>query len=296
MRTAFVMITTACNNRCAFCFNRHQPPGIRTHLSLAAFRDALSTLMQIGFHHYVLTGGEPLLHPDLDGFLAELERNHLSADVISNGTLLDEKRARSLAEAFSGTLIVSLNDIHNRLTDPAVFLQSITRRLELLARFFSGRLSTIFVFTKTTHSLIPDVLRVCREINVGLIFQPAFVPRDLPECQEHDPLTLPEKERRTIIEGLRLWADRYGPHWYVQCLEALGNGRNVRPDSCLMGSRVGLIDTDLTVYPCFHRRDLPAGRLLAQSAAEIDVQLKDSHKRLADAPCFGEHCVSLFVG
>jgi radical SAM protein with 4Fe4S-binding SPASM domain len=62
-----------------------------------------------------------------------------------------------------------------------------------------------------------------------------------------------------------------------------------------MGEQTFMIDSDGSVYPCFHRRDMKAGNILDDSIDAIDAKLGHFYQDLKDAPCFGEHCISLFT-
>ena len=106
--------------------------------------------------------------------------------------------------------------------------------------------------------------------------------------------------RETLFElaypGQGSWAERHDTHGYLEFVRAFYAGLEVHPGSCPMGSSGFVVDADATVYPCFHRRDLPAGNLLRDPWPRIEGQLLRAADGLQAARCFGEHCISLFVG
>ena len=63
-----------------------------------------------------------------------------------------------------------------------------------------------------------------------------------------------------------------------------------------MGTQGLVIDADGAVYPCFHRHDLLAGNLMHDPWETIVKRLRNMGEPLLGAPCFGEHCLSMFAG
>jgi pyrroloquinoline quinone biosynthesis protein E len=297
MRTVFLMTTTRCNNRCGFCFNRRQP-GLDRPADLAAdalpgYADALAPL---GFTHWVVTGGEPLVHPEIDRILAVLADRGDLVEIITNGVLLADDRARAIGAILPGTVILSLNDVHNARRDAEAFGPETRARLARLCRLLPGKLAVIFVFTRDTADLIADAVAACAEAGAPLIVQPACAPPNDPERAAFDPLTLPPARWARAIAAMTPWARRAGTMGYLGLLQGLYNGTGPRPTACGMGDGACVVDADGAVFPCFHRRDLPAGRLGVDPPDRIGARLAEAHRLLRGAPCFGEHCVTLFVG
>ena len=297
MRTVFLMATTRCNNRCGFCFNREAPDLVRpVDLAAHAVPRYAADLAALGFTHVIVTGGEPLLHPGIDRILETIGERADLVEMITNGTRLTGDRARELSECFAGTLIWSLNDVHNRPLTPAAFLAETRARMADLCRVLPSQLAAIFVFAKETVDLIPAVVALCENAGVGLIVQPACLPLNSPDRATFSPLTLPRAEWERAIAHLAPWARRAGAARYLGYLQGLFDGAGLRPTTCGMGDAACVVDADGSVFACFHRRDLPAGRLGVDPPRRIAELLAAAHREVRDARCFGEHCVSLFVG
>lgn len=89
-------ITTRCNQRCRYCFVRKL--GRRGEMSLELVEDALEEGGRLGHRTVHLTGGEPLLHPQLDDIIElSAEQGYERVIVNTNGTLLNDTRADQLA-------------------------------------------------------------------------------------------------------------------------------------------------------------------------------------------------------
>jgi len=97
-----LVVTPACNLRCAYCYQAVRRPGRMpwpvAKASLVRLLESRSRLRQV-----CMTGGEPLLAAPLVRRIVRFVRTHeparrrLRVDVISNGTLLDDRLAAFLA-------------------------------------------------------------------------------------------------------------------------------------------------------------------------------------------------------
>jgi len=111
-------LTARCNLACPYCLpDGQEPPGL---LSLEERLGLVEAAVQLGVHTLRLTGGEPLLHPDLETLIRSLAplRQRPEGDrrgrlrqiaLTSNGSLLSAERARSLREAGLERITLSLD-------------------------------------------------------------------------------------------------------------------------------------------------------------------------------------------
>ena len=100
-------ITNRCNLDCSFCFL--QPEVLNSggpELSTAEVLTVVRYAAQIGAGLYV-TGGEPLVRPDLPEIVAEARRLGVRTGINTNGVLLATPRGRRLLEARPHYLLVS---------------------------------------------------------------------------------------------------------------------------------------------------------------------------------------------
>jgi putative metalloenzyme radical SAM/SPASM domain maturase len=113
-RKLVVEPTTQCNLQCAMCLKQGpgnlMPEGELSPALWEALAPALPHLEALVFSGI----GEPLLHPGLEGFIAQARQAMPSTGWVglqSNGYLLDEARARSLAEAGLDRVCLSLDSV-----------------------------------------------------------------------------------------------------------------------------------------------------------------------------------------
>jgi MoaA/NifB/PqqE/SkfB family radical SAM enzyme len=103
-------LTERCNSRCATCdYWRHG----RLDMGLASISRLLPSIEELGTRLVVLSGGEPLLHPEWDAIARLLKSKGLAVWLLTSGLSL-AKHARRAAELFEA-ITVSL-DGTNRAT------------------------------------------------------------------------------------------------------------------------------------------------------------------------------------
>jgi len=103
-----------CNCRCLMCDIWQRADG--KELDLADFERHRASIVRLGVRQVVLTGGEPLLHRDLEYLLEFLRGCNVSITLLTTGLLLS-KRADIVA-AYVDEIIISLDgpeQVHDRV-------------------------------------------------------------------------------------------------------------------------------------------------------------------------------------
>jgi len=104
-------LTARCNLACPYCLpDGQEPPGL---LSLEQRLQVAEAAVTLGAHSLRLTGGEPLLHPELESLIAAVQplrkQGLREIALTSNGTLLSAHRARALRQAGLDRITLSLD-------------------------------------------------------------------------------------------------------------------------------------------------------------------------------------------
>ena len=110
-----VFVTSRCNLRCVHCFSSREGKGNRD-LSIQELKSIFNQLERMGVMEVRLTGGEPLLHPEVRTLLAIIQKKRFRKVLITNGTLLDEDTVVRLKEA-RVIPTVSLEDVNTEEHD-----------------------------------------------------------------------------------------------------------------------------------------------------------------------------------
>jgi MoaA/NifB/PqqE/SkfB family radical SAM enzyme len=126
-----IVVTRRCNLSCAYCreFDHVSEP-----VPAEVLRARIDKVAELGSFGMELTGGEPLLHPDLVALVRYAARHRFALlGMITNGLLLSERIINELNAAGLGELQVSVDGVHgNALTKKT--LDNVRPRLEQLAR------------------------------------------------------------------------------------------------------------------------------------------------------------------
>lgn len=88
LRSIHIEIADACNERCIHCYipNEHK----NNVIDSALFYRIIEEGRKMNIIHVTLSGGEPLLHKDILGFLKRCRKLELSVNILSNLTLLTD--------------------------------------------------------------------------------------------------------------------------------------------------------------------------------------------------------------
>ena len=143
--------TRRCNLRCLHCYSSSSPEE-RGVLDAALLFPAVADLAEEGYDGVSLSGGEPLLYPELGSLLGHAKRQGLSTAVVSNGMLLTPKRLDAI-QLHTDLLVISIDGkpaSHNAMRDSAKAFDVMVSRLESLRR---RGMTFGFIFTLTQHNL-----------------------------------------------------------------------------------------------------------------------------------------------
>jgi len=97
-----------CNIDCGYCneYDKVSPPV--PHDTLRARIDKLA---ELGTSVVAFSGGEPLLHPDLDDLIRQIRSHGMMAGLITNGFLLSEDRIKALNAAGLDYMQISIDNV-----------------------------------------------------------------------------------------------------------------------------------------------------------------------------------------
>ena len=110
----YFYLTKGCNQRCRHCWIAPQyQTEAQTYPSLDVklFCSIIEQAKPLGLAGVKLTGGEPLLHPQIGRIIDILQKEEVSFTLETNGVLLTEEMAKKIAECQSTFISVSLDGI-----------------------------------------------------------------------------------------------------------------------------------------------------------------------------------------
>ncbi len=324
-----IAVTYRCNNACAFCYAGcgKQNVGCRTPSAGPAARGCAGTLQALGvaparemslveiaeiirvfkddarIPFFSFTGGEPLLRADLEEMIRMARRAGLQVNLITNGTLADRRRARSLYRAGLRTAQVSVEspdaETHDLLTARRGSFQETLQGIRWL------RAAGISVQTNTTMTAVnsPDAARMpafLKGLGISRFAMNLYLPvraADAGGESQDDPgvdaLFIPYSRAGAIIESVRAAAraEKMTFYWYSPIPHCHYNtiARGLGNKSC--AAMDGLLSVAPTgeVLPCSSFPE-PMGNLLTQDFRDVWFSPRARYfksKEYAPAECAG---------
>ena len=97
-----------CNLSCTYCneYDDHSKP-----IPLETIRERIDKLADLKTSIVTLSGGEPLLHPDLDDVIRRMRERGVIAGMITNGYLLTADRIKRLNDAGLDHMQISIDNV-----------------------------------------------------------------------------------------------------------------------------------------------------------------------------------------
>jgi len=128
---AHIIPIRRCNLACEYCneYDDFSPPVPTDEM----FR-RIDKLAELGTSVITISGGEPLLHPELDDIIRRIRRHGMVAGLITNGYLLVPERIQRLNRAGLEWLQISIDNVMPDGVSKKS-LKVLDRKLELLAEY-----------------------------------------------------------------------------------------------------------------------------------------------------------------
>ena len=167
-------MTTRCPRDCAYCANvwKADPAYPRDGLPAAELVElTLGALRASGLAKVQVTGGEPLLRPDLMEILAGLRDGGAAVSMITDGGLVDAAVARELARLgvapVQPTLLAARREVHDALKGGESFDLTVAAISHL--RRAGVPVSVAFVCVQPNAADFRDVIELCFALGVRTV-------------------------------------------------------------------------------------------------------------------------------
>ncbi len=234
-------LTYRCNATCSFCDIWERPS---PYVTLDSVRDNLRDLKALGVRVVDFTGGEPLLHRQLDLILAEAKNQGLITTVTTNALLYPKyaHRLRGLIDMLHFSLDSPIQEEHDQSRGVKCFdkvMESIA-----LARHIGERPDILFtVFEHNIHHIRQVWEDICIPNGLVLILNPVF---------EYN--TVGSQLSEEALGQLTYWGKQknvYLNDAFVQL--RLDGGNHVDSPICKAASTTLVISPEnKLVLPCYH--------------------------------------------
>jgi MoaA/NifB/PqqE/SkfB family radical SAM enzyme len=209
----------------------------------------LDVLAGMGASIITISGGEPLMHPELDEIIRHIRKRGIIAGMITNGFYLSEERIARLNDAGLEHLQISIDNVMPDEVSKKS-LKTLDGRLEMLARFA--------VFQVNINSVLgsgikdpEDALRIAhRAVNLGFTSTVGIIHDHNGQLKALEPRAL-----EIFEEIMELGKRSYSRFNDFQHSVARGKEHEWR---CRAGSRYLYVCEDGLVHWCSQQRGYPA--------------------------------------
>ena len=242
---AHIIPIRRCNLACKYCneFDDFSKP-----IPLETMKRRIDDLARLGTSIVTLSGGEPLLHPELDEIIAHMRKYSIIAGMITNGYLLTADRIKRLNRAGLDHLQISIDNV---MPDDVSkkSLKVLDKKLQLLAEhadFHVNINSVVGGGTRDPH----DALVVGRRaVQLGFTSTIGII-----HDGEGQLRPLGDEERRVFLKMKELEKRNYSRINWFQNNIAYGKPNDWR---CRAGARYIYICEDGLVHYCSQQRGYP---------------------------------------
>jgi len=254
---AHIIPIRRCNLSCAYCneyddFSKPVPTGVMV--------SRIDRLADLGTGILTLSGGEPMLHPDLDEIIAAMRRRGVLACMITNGYLLTPDRVKRLNHAGLDHMQISIDNVMPDEVSKKS-LKVLDKKLQILAEHAEFHVNINSVVGGGIHN--PDDALVVgrRAIELGFSATVGII-------HDGDGQLRPLGDReRAVYHEMKAMENRHFARFnFFQDAIAQGKPNLWR---CRAGARYMYICEDGLVHYCSQQRGYPAKPLDQYTVEDI---------------------------
>ena len=254
---AHIIPIRRCNLACKYCneFDDFSKP-----IELDTMKARIDQLARLGTNIVTLSGGEPLLHPELDEIIAHMRTHPIIVGMITNGYLLTADRIQRLNRAGLDHLQISIDNV---MPDDVSkkSLKVLDKKLQLLAEHADFHVNINSVVGGGTRNPHDALVIGRRAVQLGFTSTIGIIHDGEGQLQ---PLS--DEEREVFLKMKKLEKKNYSRFNQFQDNIAYGKPNNWR---CRAGARYLYICEDGLVHYCSQQRGFPGIPLERYSVQDI---------------------------
>src|SRR5579864_5158779 len=254
---AHVIPMRRCNLSCAYC---NEYDDVSKPVPLETMFERLDKLASLGTTIITISGGEPLLHPDLDAIIAHIRKRGMIAGLISNGYLLTAERIQRLNRAGLEHLQISIDNVQpDDISKKS--LKVLDKKLQLLAEYAEFHVNINSVVGGGIRSPQDALVVGKRALELGFTSTVGIIHDGDGQLQP-----LKDEERQVYLAMKAMEKSSYSRFTSFQ--DNIANGR---PNDwrCRAGARYLYVCENGLVHYCSQQRGYPAKPLELYTVDDI---------------------------
>jgi MoaA/NifB/PqqE/SkfB family radical SAM enzyme len=246
-----------CNLSCAYC---NEYDDVSNPVDLDEMLRRIDHLARLGTSIITISGGEPLLHPELDQIIARIRRHGKMAGMITNGYLLMPDRIRRLNRAGLDHMQISIDNVQPDEVSKKS-LKVLDKKLQFLAEYAD--------FHVNINSVVGGGIKYPQDaLTIGRRALELGFTSTIGIIHDGDGQLKPlGAEERTVWTEMRSWKKKNYSR-FNQFQEKIANGQ---PNEwrCRAGSRYLYICENGLVHYCSQQRGYPGVPLAGYTKADL---------------------------
>jgi MoaA/NifB/PqqE/SkfB family radical SAM enzyme len=246
-----------CNLSCTYC---NEFDDVSKPVSLESMVERVDKLAALGTTLITISGGEPLLHPDLDTIISRVREHGILSGMITNGYLLTADRIQRLNRAGLEHLQISIDNVQPDEVSKKS-LKVLDKKLQLLAEHADFHININSVLGSGVNNPQDALTIAHRAIELGFTSTVGIIHDGTGQLK---PLKPAELEVFDKIKSLN--KSHYSALNQFQRNLAHGKPNNWR---CRSGARYLYICEDGLVHYCSQQRGYPGIPLLEYTVEDI---------------------------
>jgi MoaA/NifB/PqqE/SkfB family radical SAM enzyme len=274
-----------CNFRCQICDYWKPEFKERPQLSLEQVERISDKLNEIGPQVVSIGGGEPLLHPEIEGVVRALARHHFPV-MICNGWFITPERARTLWRAGMYEISVSVDYVdperHDRQRGVKGAHERAVRALEVLHETRTRtdqRVHMISVIMDDNLADVEPLIQLCKRMGITYLvtlYSDGRGAKSWRASSDDVGRTLLQlKQRHPEFVVLRGYVGNF-----TRAIRERGIG------NCTTGKNLCNIDSQGDVSLCIDRLDEPVGNMLTDDTMELVRRLEARYRENECRDCW----------
>jgi len=169
-------ITRACNLNCKHCYEDAHTPR-KDELTTEEALEAVDKMADAGVAYIAVSGGEPLMRPDLFEIAKRIKENKMAFSIATNGTLLTKENVKKLEDVNCRYVQISLDglkDTHNSFRGA----KSFERTIEGIKNAVDSNITVGIAMTVTKYNIkeVPAIIDLTEKLGADIFMHYNFIP------------------------------------------------------------------------------------------------------------------------
>lgn len=289
LRLVFWETTAGCNLTCIHCRRLEvSRKMMETDLTTSECFDLVDQIAEMKGVILVLSGGEPLIRPDIFDVARRAVSRGITLAMASNGTMIDSRMAQRIVDAGISRVSISLDGADSKTHDAFRQLEgSFERAIRGIRNLQDLGMSCQINVTVTKHNVhqMKDIYRMALDLKVDAMHLFMLVPVGCGvQIADHQMLDADKYEEvlnwfyDVTLEGKIQTKATCAPHYFrIMRQRAAKDGIRVSPEThgmaamtkgCLAGTGICFVSHQGNVFPCGYL-PVTAGSIKTRSLKEI---------------------------